>query len=188
MISHLYQNYFQKSTVFLYPLLQISRKAPFKPSRTYVQWEGFYTTKQAALIVTFPADWTNPQWEDFHYKVLLRNRMFRECHPSVDKTQMIYVFDFVYFNKDYKAVIAGKYSQMQPHARALIQQYFGYNTPEWTYMESFLMPSKYFAKYAELLDVDIEMLQEVGELCAPPDLEKETLHMQTEKIEFTLIN
>ena len=42
-------------------------------------------------------------------------------------------------------------------------------------MHSYLIPEKYFSNYAELLDVEVEDLIKVGELCSKPDLEKENL-------------
>jgi len=48
-----------------------------------------------------------------------------------------------------------------------------------------LYPNKYFEDYAECLDVDIEMLEGVGELCSKPNIEKETFRVkQLEKTEI----
>ena len=45
-------------------------------------------------------------------------------------------------------------------------------------MHSYLIPEKYFNNYAELLDVEPEMLIQVGELCTKPDIDKETLILE----------
>jgi hypothetical protein len=50
-------------------------------------------------------------------------------------------------------------------------------------MRSFLFPSEYFERYAHLLNVPVELLHEVGELCSHPDMNQETMppHNQVSK-------
>ena len=43
------------------------------------------------------------------------------------------------------------------------------------YISSFLDPEPYHEKYAEALQVSVESIQDVYEVCSIPDLEKETL-------------
>ena len=43
------------------------------------------------------------------------------------------------------------------------------------YIESFLDPEQYHDAYAEALDVPLESIQDVYEVCSIPDLKKETL-------------
>ena len=50
-------------------------------------------------------------------------------------------------------------------------------------MHSYLFPEKHFENYAALLNVEVEMLKEVGELCNKPDLEKESLIMAVADLE-----
>ena len=45
-------------------------------------------------------------------------------------------------------------------------------------MNSYLYPDKYFDDYAECLNVDIDILKVVGELCETPNIEKETLSVK----------
>ena len=52
------------------------------------------------------------------------------------------------------------------------------------YMKSYLSPDKYFEDYAECLGVEVEFLQNVGELCEKPDIEKETLIIKEEEKEI----
>jgi hypothetical protein len=42
-------------------------------------------------------------------------------------------------------------------------------------MQSYLLPEEYFDNYAELLNVSVDLLKDVGELCNKPSIEKETL-------------
>ncbi len=178
MIQDLYKTYFQKSKVFLYPLIGISRKAAYRPSNTYVAWDGRFKPEDCKLIAVYKVD-DSDEWKQFHLNVLLKNRMFNSFYTSKDLTENIYVFDLFYHKADYKSILKGQYSKVQSHPRGLILNHFGHNTPEWAYVESFLIPKKHFKRYAEMLGVDEEDLQSVGELCSPPDLEKETLSLET---------
>ena len=51
-------------------------------------------------------------------------------------------------------------------------------------MNSYLYPESYFSNYAEVLNVDTDFLESVGELCSKPDIEKETLIMKEVKKEI----
>ena len=55
-------------------------------------------------------------------------------------------------------------------------------------MKSYLYPDKYFDDYADILDVDIDMLKSVGELCNKPDLKKETFTMMEHLQNTEIIN
>ena len=44
------------------------------------------------------------------------------------------------------------------------------------FIEVFLSPEGYHEEYAEMLNVEIEVLEKVFELCTPPNLEKEMLN------------
>jgi hypothetical protein len=47
-----------------------------------------------------------------------------------------------------------------------------------------LYPDDYFNIYAELLGVEVDLLKQVGELCAPLDIDKETLKIPIESLEM----
>ena len=49
---------------------------------------------------------------------------------------------------------------------------------------SYLYPEDYFDIYAELLGVNINILKNVGELCAPYNIDKETLKISVENLEM----
>ena len=59
-----------------------------------------------------------------------------------------------------------------------ILNFFDKHSGNYAYMHSYLIPEKYFSNYAELLDVEPEMLIQVGELCTKPDIDKETLVLE----------
>jgi hypothetical protein len=179
MIKQLYNGYFQKSRVFLYPLLTISKKQAFKPLNTYLCWKGKYTVKDRKLIITYDTSRPSPEWNVFKINVLMKHRAFEKIEVTPYGKITAFIFDYNYFKEDYDAVINGKYSKISQHSRCLIQSFYGYNTPEWAYIEGFLLPARHFKTYADLLKVDLELLKEVGELTEHPDFEKETLILDT---------
>jgi hypothetical protein len=71
---------------------------------------------------------------------------------------------------------------MSAPVKRRILDFFKNNHSNYKYLESYLYPEKYFKTYAELLDVPIEVLQEVGELTSPPDIAKETLRLKAEEL------
>ena len=46
---------------------------------------------------------------------------------------------------------------------------------EYSYLDSYLYPKEYFEEYATLLDMDVDDLRKIGELCDACDLTKENL-------------
>ena len=73
------------------------------------------------------------------------------------------------------AYLNGKYSKFEEDSKKIILKYQSNNSGNLEYLSSFLYPEKYFDLYAQLLDVDIDLLIKVGELCDKPDFEKEKL-------------
>jgi hypothetical protein len=87
----------------------------------------------------------------------------------------LYLFDFNFIGEDWDLLINGRYSQASLKTRQTILNHFEKGSANHLYVESYLFPKKYMADYARLLDVDIKVLQQVGELCDKPDLSKERL-------------
>jgi hypothetical protein len=78
----------------------------------------------------------------------------------------------------------GRYSQFSPVLKRAIKLYYGEKTAEYKYIETYLYPEKFFDHYAKLLDVDVETLKNLGELCNAFDQEKETLEISLEDLEM----
>jgi hypothetical protein len=51
-------------------------------------------------------------------------------------------------------------------------------------LDTYLNPESHFETYAKLLDIDVEILKKIGELCNPCDLDKETLKIPKEDLEI----
>jgi hypothetical protein len=47
-----------------------------------------------------------------------------------------------------------------------------------------MYPDKYYDTYASHLAVPVEVLMEVGQLCSPPNLDKENLTSDVKQIQF----
>jgi hypothetical protein len=180
MIESLYSKYFQKSRSFLYPILGIKKKNKYTPTGTYIALPDKYDASDMKLIVTFKTD-NSPEFQEFENKMLVGNSLFLEKHKIRDYT--IYVFSFDLFQSDWTQFLLGRYSKLSATIKKAIKVYYGESSTEYTYIDSYLYPEKYFEVYAKLLDVDIKDLKQVGELCDSWDLDKETLRIPVEFLE-----
>ena len=181
----LYTKYFQKSMIFLYPILGIKRGTSVTPIQTYFEWEGHYTAEDMKLITVYPIR------DDHEYKIFAKNIILK--HPrlhamhKVDDTSQIFVFDFSDLKDDWFNLIDGKYSKMSMNIKRKIKDHFDKNSGTYAYIDSYLFPERYFSIYSSLLNVGEDLLREVGELCTKPDLEKEKLIQDVEELQNTKI-
>lgn len=172
MIKDIYRKYFQKSYNFLYPMLNIKKSYKIKPKQTYVSWDGVYNKDSRKLICVYKRDITSEKWLEFEKDQLIKHPMFETSFTIDDKT-IVYIFNFNMYKDDYDYFIKGQYSKLSNYAKQLLGDYYGIHTPEWVFIESYLFPEVYYDKYAEILNVDVELLKSVGELCEGYDHEKE---------------
>lgn len=180
MIQNLYVKYFQKSRSFLYPALGIKRTSHHSPSGTYIAVDGLVGPEDMKLICTFKED-NSEGFKSFEQQLLLSNPLFSKLvHIEDYKT---YLFDFSGYQSDWFNFILGKYSEFSIPLKKAIKLYYGENSSEYNYMDSYLNPDKYIEVYAKLLNIDSHILKDVGELCDPCDLDKETLKIPVEHLE-----
>ena len=180
MIDNLYNKYFQKSRSFLYPALGIQKNSPFTPSGTYISLPGKYGAEDLKLIVSFRPDNTQ-EFLDFETQMLTGNPLFEESFKI--REYVIYVFDFDVYQNDWFHFLTGKYSKLSAVLKKAIKTYYGDKSSEYQYIDSYLYPEKYYDVYAKLLDVDSKDLKQIGELCDPWDMDKETLKIPVENLE-----
>lgn len=172
-LNALYKKYFQKSKIFLYPLLDIKRGSCAVPTETYVCWDGNYTTEDMKLVCVYHTK-NDPEYIEFEKNILLKhNRLFD--YIKVDSSTSIFVFDFSDFSEDWFHFVAGRYSRINQVLKRKILNYFDDNSANHIYVNSYLFPEKFFEQYARILDVDVELLKSVGELCDKPHVERENL-------------
>lgn len=181
MIDKIYSKYFQKSRSFLYPALGIKRTSSNLPSGTYISFENKVNLEDVKLICTFKDD-KSESFKTFEELMLISNPLFVEKIQIKDYN--IYIFDLEIYQNDYFNFILGKYSKLSNVLKKAIKSYYGENSAEYKFIESYLFPEKYFEVYAKLLDINVETLVNLGELCDPCDIEKETLKIPVEDLEL----
>jgi len=171
-LNSVYKKYFQKSKVFLYPLLGIKRGVSVIPVETYFGWDGYYNSEDMKLICVYDIR-TDDEYILFEKNILLKHN--RLCDYIKVNSQAILTFDFSDMENDWFHLINGRYSKISLELKQKILGFFDKYSGNYAYIHSYLIPEKYFNNYAELLDVEPEMLIKVGELCSKPDTAKETL-------------
>jgi len=179
-IKSLYRDYFQKSRVFLYPALEIKRGVSVTPVQTYVSWKGLYKPEDMKLICLYDIR-DDDDFMRFERTKLVGNRLFHDF-IEVDEHQGVYVFDYSCYRDDWECFLTGKYSKMTAVYKRKIKEFYGAYSSNFEYVDSFLEPHKYFKIYSRLLDVDLGLLKEVGELCSKPDMSSESLILEPNPI------
>lgn len=179
-LKSIYSKYFQKSKVFIYPLLGIKRGVNVIPIETYICWDQHYTKDDMKLICLYETK-KSTEFKEFERKVLIKHTRLVEIVKSEDKT--VFVFDFSDLEENWDHFTNGRYSKLEANIKNKILKFFDKNSGNHAYMYSYLMPEKYFGQYSEILNVDEEFLKSVGELCDKPLLEKETLILEIADLE-----
>ena len=180
MIKRLYSKYFQKSKSFLYPALGIKKNDKFKPINTYLSIEGLIEPEDVKFICIFE----NKDTEAFKYfetKMLIENPLFYEKIEMEDYN--IYVFDYEIYTNDWFNFILGKYSKLSNVLKRAIKTYYGEGSSEYEIIDSYLYPKEYYTLYSDLLNVDINSIKKIGELCDPCDIKKENLKISIEYLD-----
>jgi len=181
-IQSLYKDYFQKSKVFLYPVLDIKRVVSVVPIDTYAFWEGHYNMGDCKLSCLYHLR-TDPEFRQFEKIKLFGNRLFHDFKQTADN-KGIYIFDFSPFKEDWNNFLRGKYSLMSAAHKSKIKSFYGQNSRNYAYIESFLHPEKYYSMYSEIINVKEEVLKDVGQLCDRPDFVKETLTVSVKYLDL----
>jgi hypothetical protein len=181
MIDSLYTKYFQKSRSFLFPALGIKRTSNYIPSGTYLSIEGVISPEDIKLVCSFPDD-KSDGFKAYEQHMLISHPLFLEVIPI--QGYKLYIFDFQVYKEDWSNFILGKYSKLSNTLKRSIKNYYGDRSSEYKYIESFLYPEKYFIVYSRLLDIDVRILESIGELCDACDMDKENLKIPVEELEL----
>ena len=183
-MTQAYMQYFQKSKIFLYPLLDIRKGEDYVPVDTFICWDGLYQPDDYKYICVYETK-RCLKFSNFERRNL-------DSHPLLDykgnfDDKQIYVFDYSKYEHDFDMFVKGHYSKFSIKTKNKILKYFGKVGRISKYIQSYLDPSEHHETYAEALDVSLDIIKETHELCTPPNLEKETLF---EKIpdEFALLD
>ena len=170
MIESVYPNYFQKSRIFLFPLLGIPRGVSTIAS-TYISC-NLFTEDQYMLLVTIDSSkirdytilkelLTSPKQK--HFVRIVKN----------EKGEDVFIFNLAVYKKDIEFFLKGQYSKISETTKKIIMSYYKDGSPRIEYIRSFLYPHEYHKEYATLLNVDLSLIAEINELCSPPNFEKE---------------
>ena len=172
----MYKEYFQKSKVFLYPLLGIPKGQKFVPVGTYLAWEDEIHFNDMKFMCLYKQR-DSKGFFKFEDKYLLGNILFDD-YQKLDKTMHLYIFDYSKYPHDWRALMKGKYSKFTDRSKKIITDFFDGSGNVTSYIESYIYPDYYHEDVAEDLAVSINLLQDVWELCDKPNLEKETLKLK----------
>lgn len=185
IINDLYKKYFQKSKIFMYPLLGIER-GNVAPEEVYFSIRDKYKPEDRKLVLVYDPR-MDLKYESFKEDRLVNHKLLHERLEDQNGND-IFVFDMSSFAADWDLFLVGKYSQMSQKIRNKILNFFEKNSGNFIYVNSFLFPEKWFKRYAEILDVSEELLKEVGELCDVPNLVKEEFKLVLKEECHTLIS
>jgi hypothetical protein len=181
VINALYGKYFQKSKIFLYPLLGIKRGTSVIPDETYISWSNKYSPEDAKLVCMYKTR-KDDEYKNFESNVLLKHSRLYD-YVKVNETTSVFIFDFSDQKDNWQMFTEGKFSKFDNKIKNKILDFFEKNSGNYVYIHSFLYPNKWFERYAELLNVDSKLLKEVGELCTKTDIDKENLSIQVADLE-----
>ena len=180
VINALYKKYFQKSKIFLYPLLDIKRGTSVVPEETYLSWNELVTPEDMKLICVYHKR-NDAEYINFEKNVLLKHS--RLCDYTIIEDKTIFTFDFSDLEYDWFHIVYGRYSKLSYDIKRKILNFFDPKSGNYLYVSSYLFPEKHFQTYANLLGVTIELVKEVGELCDKPNLDKEKLLLEVTNLE-----
>ena len=180
-ITSLYDKYFQKSKIFLYPLLDIKRGTSVVPHETYLSWKDNISSEDMKLVTLYKKR-DDTMYKNFVDKILLKHPRLVE-HWNIDKENTVFIFDFCDLDDDWYFFTQGKYSKISNPIKRKICNFFEKNSGNYLYVTSYLFPINHFQNYAKILDIDVKVLKDVGELCDKPNLKKETLILEKANLE-----
>ena len=186
-VKSIYSKYFQKSKVFLYPLLGLKRGNKIIPSETYLAWTDIIKTEDMKLVCLYHPNKSN-EYEKYEKNILLKHNRLYDIQ-LIDQHNKIFIFDFSDLKDDWNYFLNGKYSKLNNKYKGTIKSFFDVNSTNYVYVNSYLHPETFFNDYADALNVDVKILESVGELCSMPDIKQETLIMKIANLETNqLIN
>jgi hypothetical protein len=179
-----YTDYFQKSKVFLYPLLKIRKGVTHVPVQTYIAWENVYVLNDNKFMCEYRTKMT-PEFRKFAFNYLQKHALF-EDYIELDNNKHLFIFDYETLKFDFKNFIKGTYSKISLKSKIDIIDFFASQDKISEYVQGFLSPDTAHEEYADKLGVNVELIKDIYEVCDPPNLEKETL-IDNSQIIFQLL-
>jgi len=187
-VEKLYKEYFQKSKVFLYPLLDIKKGIKFVPNQTYLSWGDEYTIDCNKLLCLYRFDKASKNNFILFSDEVIKTLPLYHTEYIINDYNYLYIFDLTLplKKRDLQKFKQGKYSKFSKKTKETIIKFFGEKGKIAEYVESYLYPEYYFEDYSELLNINQKDLELVGELCSKPDFQKEDFTSDCELIKKSL--
>tara|TARA_Y100001937_G_scaffold94873_1_gene128710 strand:- start:1640 stop:2206 length:567 start_codon:yes stop_codon:yes gene_type:complete len=186
-MKKIYSNYFQKSKVFLYPLLGIKKGIRFVPLQTYISWGTSVPESKNKLFCLYEIDKKNKKAFNIFIEQIKENIYFESfdlVKQKDDKKLWLFTFDLRVYKTDLKHFKKGQYSKFSKITKHIIKSFFGDTGTIAEYIESYLYPGYFYDTYAEILKVPVEDLHKVGQLCDKPDMKKENFEKEAVALEL----
>lgn len=171
---------------FLYHLLKIAGQHKIMPLQTFLSWEAEVAINSCKLICVYDVK-EEVEFTRFERTVLRGHELF-SAFFDVENNRRVYIFDLKKYKADVFLFLKGKYSQLSEETKLTILNFYNLNKFSKEYMDSFVNPENYFEQYAKLLDVPVDTLRTVGELCDPFNRAKETLSLKKSAVVNNLDN
>jgi hypothetical protein len=185
MITKAYSKYFQKSKAFLFPLLGLPKFALTFEIETYLVLDNIVSLEDVNIVCKIKH---NDSEDFFIYekKYIDKSRYLVDKFENKELKETIYIFSLEDYREDYTNFLNGKYSKFSKDSKSIIKKYYTLYKNELDHFNSYLNPSDFLNLYTNLLNVDMDVLKEVGELCDKYDLNKETLKNSEINFEISL--
>lgn len=167
----MYTRYFQKSKIFLYPLIGFNAYLK-KPIETYLAIKGKYKVEDKVIICRYSFKRYN-QYQD----ILIENKNYIE--HFVDGDDHFLVYSLKELGDNYSIFLKGCYSEFDEITKYNILKFYLSDSKAHSIIEKYLYPKRYHYIVAEEMDIDVAILQEVVELCSKPDLNREIYETQS---------
>lgn len=188
-IERIYMDYHQKSRSFLNPLIGIHKGSFIQPLQTYISWPDVGINPEDRKLLLQFNKMDSEGYRKYEAINLLSNTLY-EAHYHTENDRIVYVFDLSSYKTDFDNFLGGRYSKLTMTIKALLGRYYGRTSGEWAFIESYLYPERFYDIYTNMLwdKKDIEKwnprrwLEEVGQLCDKPNLQKETLYEKLSKL------
>jgi len=168
-IDVLKSGYFQKSQVYIYPLVNLYKDSAYLPNCTYLSWKGVYETSDNRLIAKYVTNIYSVNWKNFLTDILYKNPFFEDYSHTPDGSTAVVVFNMTVRKDPFNCVVNGKYSKIDSDMSSLIMCYYGVDKEKWMPLRIFL-----FVKMRYCWDNE-----DVQETIEAPDMDKECLVLET---------
>lgn len=181
-----YPEYFQKSQFFLYPLLCLDKKMDFFPETTFLTFSNEDITLGKIVCQFKIVD--SQKFRNFERLHVIPNKYFVCKSICSNKEYVFYTFINIDYLYDYDLFLKGEYSKFTNEAKAIILKFYNAKSIVFEYMRSFLLPSKFYEVYSDILDVDENILKNNVELAQKYDEAKEICTVNVINLDLSLIS